>query len=283
VSLLACLHDQNKSGFFGGPAFFQPFRAFWKLQIALIGWIKVGPLKRPLLFWSCKQAIFFIFALLFSYYESICVWMKRMNNIFTTVHSTEAVALLIIPLHYSIMGLITVVRRGSPYIYKTLNGFSTGSWTMHTVHCRSTAYCFWATTMLYRPTQFDLKSDKRRVAICPCNFTVSRFTWSLQSTFPSKLFPANLSLFTWSKQKWLFRRPAFFPANQLFENFLTAVIGWIIAGTPKKPLLFWSCKQAIYFLFSFWKLFNYLCNLFTWSKQMWLFGGPAFSQPLRAV
>jgi len=26
--LLACLYDQNKSGFFGGPAFFQPFRAF---------------------------------------------------------------------------------------------------------------------------------------------------------------------------------------------------------------------------------------------------------------
>jgi len=26
----ACLHDQNKSGFFGGPAFFQPIRAFRK-------------------------------------------------------------------------------------------------------------------------------------------------------------------------------------------------------------------------------------------------------------
>jgi len=25
--LLACLHDQNKSGFFGGPAFIQPIRA----------------------------------------------------------------------------------------------------------------------------------------------------------------------------------------------------------------------------------------------------------------
>jgi len=43
---LACLHDQNKSGFFGGPAFFQPIRVFWKLfQIVLIGWIKAGPLK----------------------------------------------------------------------------------------------------------------------------------------------------------------------------------------------------------------------------------------------
>jgi len=29
--VLACLHDQNKSGFFGGPAFFQPITAFWKL------------------------------------------------------------------------------------------------------------------------------------------------------------------------------------------------------------------------------------------------------------
>jgi len=26
-SLFKCLHDQNKSGFFGGPAFFQPIRA----------------------------------------------------------------------------------------------------------------------------------------------------------------------------------------------------------------------------------------------------------------
>jgi len=25
---IACLHDQRKSGFFGGPAFFQPIRAF---------------------------------------------------------------------------------------------------------------------------------------------------------------------------------------------------------------------------------------------------------------
>jgi len=28
ITYLACLHDQNKSGFFGGPAFFQPIRAF---------------------------------------------------------------------------------------------------------------------------------------------------------------------------------------------------------------------------------------------------------------
>jgi len=31
VSYLACLHDQNKSGFFGGQAFFQLIRAFWIL------------------------------------------------------------------------------------------------------------------------------------------------------------------------------------------------------------------------------------------------------------
>jgi len=49
----ACLHDQNKSGIFGGPAFFQPIRAFWILfQFALIGWIKAGPPKRPLSFWN---------------------------------------------------------------------------------------------------------------------------------------------------------------------------------------------------------------------------------------
>jgi len=28
IILLACLHDQNKSGFFGRPDFFQPIRAF---------------------------------------------------------------------------------------------------------------------------------------------------------------------------------------------------------------------------------------------------------------
>jgi len=27
---IACLHDQNKNGFFGGPAFFQRIRSFWK-------------------------------------------------------------------------------------------------------------------------------------------------------------------------------------------------------------------------------------------------------------
>jgi len=49
--LLACLHDQSKPGFFRGPVFFQPIRAFWKtFQIALIGWIKAGPPKKPLLF-----------------------------------------------------------------------------------------------------------------------------------------------------------------------------------------------------------------------------------------
>jgi len=28
---MACLHDRNKSGFFGGPAFIQPIRAIWKV------------------------------------------------------------------------------------------------------------------------------------------------------------------------------------------------------------------------------------------------------------
>jgi len=28
---IACLHDQNKSGFYGGPAFIQPIRAIWKV------------------------------------------------------------------------------------------------------------------------------------------------------------------------------------------------------------------------------------------------------------
>jgi len=30
-TLLVCLHDHNKSGFFGGPAFMKPIRAIWKV------------------------------------------------------------------------------------------------------------------------------------------------------------------------------------------------------------------------------------------------------------
>jgi len=50
---MACLHDQNKSGFFGGPAFTHypanqgNLKSFQK---ALIGWKKAGPPKKPLLF-----------------------------------------------------------------------------------------------------------------------------------------------------------------------------------------------------------------------------------------
>jgi len=49
ISLLACLHDQNKSGFFGGPAFIQPIREILNFVKALIGWKKTGPPKKPLL------------------------------------------------------------------------------------------------------------------------------------------------------------------------------------------------------------------------------------------
>jgi len=37
AKLLACLHDQNKSCIFGGPAFIQPFNAISSFQKALIG------------------------------------------------------------------------------------------------------------------------------------------------------------------------------------------------------------------------------------------------------
>jgi len=42
--LIACLHDQNKSGFFGEPTFFHTF------SFALIGWKKAGPQKRHFFF-----------------------------------------------------------------------------------------------------------------------------------------------------------------------------------------------------------------------------------------
>jgi len=65
------------------------------------------------------------------------------------------------------------------------------------------------------------------------------------------------SLFSWSKQKWLFwkagffssqseqfKNRVFFPANQSsLKNIKKAPIGWK-AAFPKMPLLFWSYKQA---------------------------------------
>jgi len=54
------------------------------------------------------------------------------------------------------------------------------------------------------------------------------------------------SLFTCPKQKWLFRRAGLFPANQSnLKSFQKALIGWKEAGPSKKPLLFWTCKQAV--------------------------------------
>jgi len=50
-SQITCLHDQNKSVFFGGPAFFSTNQGFFKtFQIAMIGWIKFSPPKKLLLF-----------------------------------------------------------------------------------------------------------------------------------------------------------------------------------------------------------------------------------------
>jgi len=44
--LLACLHDQNKSGFCGGLAFYSANQSNLKgIQRTLIGWEKAGPLK----------------------------------------------------------------------------------------------------------------------------------------------------------------------------------------------------------------------------------------------
>jgi len=48
--LIACLHDQNKSGFLEGRAF-PANQGFLKtFQIAPVVWIKAGPSKKPLLF-----------------------------------------------------------------------------------------------------------------------------------------------------------------------------------------------------------------------------------------
>jgi len=53
------------------------------------------------------------------------------------------------------------------------------------------------------------------------------------------------------KSKVFFWRAGFSPANQSnLKSFRKALIGWKKAGPPKKPLVFWSCKQAILVLSS---------------------------------
>jgi len=47
---LACLHDQNKSGFFGGPAFFLPSDLFDNFSDCSDWPDKSRPSKKPLLF-----------------------------------------------------------------------------------------------------------------------------------------------------------------------------------------------------------------------------------------
>jgi len=49
-TLLACLHDQNKIGFFGGPGFFPPNKRFFE-NFKNSDWLdKSRPSKKPLLF-----------------------------------------------------------------------------------------------------------------------------------------------------------------------------------------------------------------------------------------
>jgi len=54
LAILACLHDQNKSGFFGGRFYLANQSNLKSFQKVLIGWKKVGFPKKPLLFWSSK-------------------------------------------------------------------------------------------------------------------------------------------------------------------------------------------------------------------------------------
>jgi len=59
-SVLACLHDQTKVAYLEGQLFFSQSEFLKTFQTALTGWIKAGPPKKPLLFLSCKQAIYHI-------------------------------------------------------------------------------------------------------------------------------------------------------------------------------------------------------------------------------
>jgi len=56
-----------------------------------------------------------------------------------------------------------------------------------------------------------------------------------------------------------FWRAGFYPANQ--KCFQKALIGWKKAGPPKKPLLFWSCKQAK------WKVWLW-CSFAAWRSAL---------------
>jgi len=64
--LLACCVYMIKAkvAFLEGRLFSSQSGLLNTLQIALIGWIKAGPLKKATLFWSCKQAIYAILACL---------------------------------------------------------------------------------------------------------------------------------------------------------------------------------------------------------------------------
>jgi len=73
-------------------------------------------------------------------------------------------------------------------------------------------------------------------------------------------FFVTFSLFTWLKQVFLWRA-GFYPANQNdLKSIQKALIDWKKAGPPKKPLLFWSCKQAI--LQNFFLIFQNRCRKF---------------------
>jgi len=56
-AIIACLHDQTKVAYLEGRLFSSQSELLETFQIALIGWIKAVPPKKPFLFWSCKQAI----------------------------------------------------------------------------------------------------------------------------------------------------------------------------------------------------------------------------------
>jgi len=77
------------------------------------------------------------------------------------------------------------------------------------------------------------------------------------------------SQFIWSKQKWLFWRADFYPSNQNnLKSFQKAVIGWKKAGTPKKPLLFWSCKQANHMKYCTVDYRNFIRNGTHWKSEV---------------
>jgi len=92
-----------------------------------------------------------------------------------------------------------------------------------------------------RPSKKPFLFWSCKQATCrPANNHFNRGRLSILRLFSSQSKVIN-SRFKWSKQKWLFWRAGFFQPIRAFWKLFRLIKD----GSPKKSLLFWSCKHAI--------------------------------------